>query len=82
MKYIEKVIDKQTKNHRVGNKNEDGGVIKECSGDFCLVKAFKLYLSQLNPNVDAFFNVQSRISHKKGPGKMLAWSVLTKFNSL
>ena len=67
VKYIEKVRDELSKNHRLNHENEDGGVITATGGDSCPVRAFELYISKLNPNAEALFQRSKKIIPNSGP---------------
>ena len=67
VKYIEKVRDELSKNHRLNNENEDGGVIMETGGDSCPVSSFELYVSKLHPNVEALFQRAKKTIPTSGP---------------
>ena len=47
-KYVAKVVDELTKNHRENDK-EEGGMMDETEGPFCPVTSFEKYLQHLNP---------------------------------
>ena len=67
VKYIEKVKDELSKNHRLNDENEDGGVIMETGGESCPVRAIELYVSKLNPNIMEFFQRPKRATPISGP---------------
>ena len=48
-KYVAKVVDELTKNHRENDKEEEGGMMYETEGPFCPVASFEKYLQHLNP---------------------------------
>ena len=52
---IIKQRDELTKNHQAKDRNEENGVIMATGGKECPVASFKLYVSKLNPKLDAFF---------------------------
>ena len=66
-KYIEKVVDELTKNHRTDDEEEDGGIIVERNDSSCPVKSFEKYISKLNPKVDYLFQRPKRDTPKDGP---------------
>ena len=47
-KYVAKVVDELTKNHRENDK-EEGGMMYETEGPFYPVASFEKYLQHLNP---------------------------------
>ena len=48
-KYVAKVVDELTKNHRENKKEEEGGIMNETEGLFCPVASFEKHLQHLNP---------------------------------
>ena len=54
-KYIAKVVDELTKNHRENDKEEEGGMMYETEGPFCRVASFEKYLQHLNPANEFLF---------------------------
>ena len=54
-RFVMKADDEMTKNHRVGDENEEGGVMLETGGERCPVSTFLLYVSKLNPDLPALF---------------------------
>ena len=67
-RYIEKVIDELDKNHRTNDDNEQGGIIQEQPNNpMCPVRSFELYMSKLNPNINALFQRAKKNPNKDGP---------------
>ena len=58
-KYVAKVVDELTKNHRENDK-EEGGVMYETEGLFCPVASSEKYLQHLNPVNEFYFNALCR----------------------
>ena len=54
MKYVQKIVDELTKNHRENDKENCGdGFMPEMPGNpLCPVKSFESYLEKLNPSCD------------------------------
>ena len=55
VEFVTKDIEEFDKNHRLNDKDVDGGVIMATGKRNCAVAAFKLYVSKLNPKIDALF---------------------------
>ena len=47
-KFVSKVVDELTKNHREDDEAEEGGIVCAVEGPFCPVASFEKYLHQLN----------------------------------
>ena len=61
------MVNELTKNHRVNDENEDGGVIVEKNDALCPVKSFEKYISKLNPKVECLFQRPTKIAPDDGP---------------
>ena len=48
-KFVAKVVDELTKNHRENNEEEEGRMMYATEGPFCPVASFEKYLQHLNP---------------------------------
>ena len=55
MRYVTLEKDELTKNHRVNDDQQEGGIMLETGQVNCPVASFILYLSYLNPKSEAFF---------------------------
>ena len=55
IKYVTKISDELTKNHREDNNPEESGSMYETGGPFCPVASFEKYLQHLNPNNEFLF---------------------------
>ena len=55
MRYVTLEKDELTKNHRVNDEQQEGGIMLETGGVNCPVASFVLYLNCLNPKLEAFF---------------------------
>lgn len=55
VKYVTKISDELTKNHREDNEPEEGGSMYETGGPFCPVASFEKYIGHLNPNNEFLF---------------------------
>ena len=55
VKYVTKISDELTKNHRVDDKPEEGGSMYETGGPYCPVASFEQYLGHLNPKNEFLF---------------------------
>jgi len=54
-KFLSKVRDELTKNHREDDEAEEGGVMYATEGLWCPVASFEKYLQHLNPNNEFLF---------------------------
>ena len=54
-KFVSKVVDELTKNHRENDEEEEGGMMYETEGPFCPVASFEKYLKHLNPQNEFLF---------------------------
>ena len=57
-KYVAKVVDELTKNHRENDKEEGGGMMYETDGPFCPEASFEKYLQHLDPVNEFLFQRQ------------------------
>ena len=55
VKYIAKISDEMTKNHRVDDKPEEGGSMYETGGPNCPVASFEKYIAHLHPKNEFLF---------------------------
>ena len=55
IKYVTKISDELTKNHREDNNPEESGSMYETGGQFCPVASFEKYLQHSNPNNEFLF---------------------------
>ena len=54
-KFVSKVVDELTKNHREDDEAEEGGIMCAVGGPFCPVASFEKYLHHLNPENQFLF---------------------------
>ena len=54
-KFVSKVVDELTKNHREDDEAEEGGIMYATGGPFCPVASFEKYLQHLNPQNEFLF---------------------------
>ena len=54
-KFVTKVVDELTKNHRENDEAEQGGMMYATEGPFCPVASFEKYLQHLNPQNEFLF---------------------------
>ena len=54
-KFVTKVVDELTKNHRENDEAEQGGMMYATKGPFCPVASFEKYLKHLNPQNEFLF---------------------------
>ena len=64
---VVKTSDELTKNHRVNDENQDEGVMKATGKEYCPVRAYKLYISKLNPKQSALFQRPKEFTPSSGP---------------
>ena len=55
-KFVSKVRDELTKNHREDDEAEEGGVMYATEGMWCPVASSEKYLQRLNPKSEFFFH--------------------------
>ena len=55
IEYVTKVTDELTKNRRVNDDQQEGGIMVATNKANCPVSTFKFYLSKLNPNNEFLF---------------------------
>ena len=62
-KYVAKVVDELTKNHRENDKEkEEGGMMYETEGPFCPVAPFEKYLQHLRQANEFLFQRPKKIT--------------------
>ena len=54
-KFVSKIVDELTKNHREDDEAEEGGIMCAVGGPFCPVVSFEKYLHHLNPENQFLF---------------------------
>ena len=66
-RYIMLIKDELTKNNRVDDEYNDGGMILETGEKYCPVASFLKYVSKLNPKLTVFFQRPKQYPALNGP---------------
>ena len=72
-KFVTKVVDELTKNHRENDEAKQGGMMYATEGLFCPVASFEKYLKHLTHRMNSCFNVQRRIQRQIVMFGMTTW---------